>query len=130
MGRPVVEGVDVGQQHERVGVDEVRHERGQPVVVTEPDLVGRDGVVLVDDGHHPEGQQPFERPAGVGVVGSPGDIVRGEQDLADGEIVGAERMLVRGDEGSLADAGRRLLGGEVAGAADEAERGQARGDRP
>ena len=47
--RPVVERVDVGQQHERVGVHQVRDQGGQAVVVAEPDLVGGHGVVLVDD---------------------------------------------------------------------------------
>src|SRR3954468_8109566 len=37
--RPRVEGVHVAQQHEQVGPDQRRDERGQPVVVAEADLV-------------------------------------------------------------------------------------------
>ena len=44
-----VEAVDVGQQHQRVGTDQVRDECGEPVVVAEADLVRGDRVVLVDD---------------------------------------------------------------------------------
>ena len=36
------------------------HQGGQPVVVTEADLVIGDGVVLVDGGDHPKGQEPAE----------------------------------------------------------------------
>ena len=45
----VVEPVDVGEQHEQVGVHQVGDQRGEPVVVAEADLVGGDRVVLVDD---------------------------------------------------------------------------------
>ena len=68
-GRTVVEGVDVGEQHQRVGPDQVRHEGGQPVVVAEADLVRGDGVVLVDDGHHAEVQQPVQGTEGVRCAG-------------------------------------------------------------
>ena len=39
----------VGEQHEEVGVDQVRDQRREAVVVAEADLVVGDGVVLVDD---------------------------------------------------------------------------------
>ena len=58
----------VGEQHEQVGVDQVGDEGGEPVVVAEADLVVGDGVVLVDDGHHAELEQPGERAAGVQVL--------------------------------------------------------------
>ena len=51
----VVQPVDVGEQHQQVGPHQVRDQRGQPVVVAEPDLVGGDGVVLVD---HRDGAEP------------------------------------------------------------------------
>ena len=45
----VVEAVDVRQQHQRVGADQMGDKGREPVVVAEPDLVGGDRVVLVDD---------------------------------------------------------------------------------
>src|SRR5690606_39642159 len=48
-GVAVVDAVHVGQQHQQVGADQVGDEGGEPVVVAEADLVGGDGVVLVDD---------------------------------------------------------------------------------
>ena len=68
-------------------------------------------------GHDAEVEQPLERAAGVGVVGPARDVVGGEQHLADGDVVAAEGVRVGGEQGALADGGRRLLGREVAGAA-------------
>ena len=71
-GRPVVQGVDVGEQHERVGVHQVRDQGGEPVVVAEPDLVGGHGVVLVDDRDDAEVRAAGQRAVGVGVVACAG----------------------------------------------------------
>ena len=49
-----VEAVDVGQQHQLVGLHHLGDPGGQPVVVAEADFGGRDGVVLVDDRHAAE----------------------------------------------------------------------------
>ena len=81
-GVAVVQAVDVGQEHERVGADQVGDQRGQPVVVAEPDLLGGDGVVLVDHRQHAQGQQALQGGLGVAVVGPPHDVVGGEQHLA------------------------------------------------
>ena len=43
-----VEPVDVGEEHEEVGVDQARHQRGEVVVVADLDLLDRHRVVLVD----------------------------------------------------------------------------------
>ena len=48
--------------------DEVRHERGEPVVVAVADLVVGDGVVLVDDRAHAEVEQALQRLARVEVL--------------------------------------------------------------
>ena len=118
-GIAVVEAVDVGEQHERVRADDVRHERGEAVVVAHPDLVGRHGVVLVHDGQHVEPEQALQRPLGVAVVGAADHVVGGEQHLADGLSVAGERARVGLGEQELADGRRGLLGGEVAGAAGQ-----------
>ena len=109
---------------------EVSHERCEPVVVAETDLVRRHRVVLVDDRDDPELEQPVEGATGVGVVAAPGHVVGGEEHLADGEPVGTEGVLVCRDEGSLPHAGGRLLGGEVTGAPPEVEGAEPGSDRP
>jgi hypothetical protein len=58
----------VGQQHEVRGPDQVRHQRGQPIVVTEADLLVGDGVVLVDDRHDVKAPQRLEGPSRVEVL--------------------------------------------------------------
>ena len=124
-----VQRVHIGQQHEQVGVDEGGDERGEPVVVAEPDLVGRDRVVLVDDRHGPDVEELAQSPVGVAVVGPPGHVVDGEQHLADRAAVAREAGRVPADQQPLPDAGRGLLGGQVARTLGEAERGEPGGDR-
>ena len=124
-----VEPVHVGEQHERVGVDDVRHQGGQPVVVAEADLVRGHGVVLVDDRHHVERQQPFQRALGVAVVAAPVQVVGGEQHLPDVQAVAPERGGVALGEQQLPDACRGLLGGEVTRAGAQSQRPDAGRDR-
>ena len=65
----------------RSAATQVGDEGGEAVVVAEADLVVGDGVVLVDDGHHAQVEQPPERGAGVEVL------------LADDEVEGREEHL-------------------------------------
>ena len=99
--RPVVERVDVGEEHEGVRVGDVRHEGGEPVVVAEADLLGRHGVVLVDDRDDAELEEPVQGALGVGVVRAPGHVVRGEEHLPHRQPVGPEGPLVCRDQGPL-----------------------------
>ncbi len=109
-------------------MDEVGDEGGEPVVVAEADLVGGDGVVLVDDGDGAHLQELVEGAEGVAVVGAAAGVVGGEEHLADADAVTREGGGVAGDQEPLADAGCGLLAGEVLGAADQAERGEPGGD--
>ena len=45
-----VQAVDVGHQHDQIGVDALGHQRGQRVVVAQRVFLAGDGVILVDDG--------------------------------------------------------------------------------
>src|SRR6201996_5304798 len=126
----VIQAVDVGEQDQRVGPGDVGDQRGQPVVVAEADLVSGHRVVLVDDRQHMQLQQPVQGPLGVPVVGPPHQVVGRQQDLADAKLVPGERGRVPGDEQPLADRGGRLLSGQVAGTAGQAQRGDPGGDGP
>ena len=77
----------VGEEHQQVGADQVGDEGGQAVVVAEADLVVGDGVVLVDDRHHPEVEQAPQGLAGVEVLGAVDEVVGGEQHLAGHQAV-------------------------------------------
>ena len=73
-----VQRVDVREQHERVRVDDGRDERREAVVVAKADLVGRDRVVLVDDGQDAELEQAGERSLRVSVVDTADEVVAGQ----------------------------------------------------
>src|SRR6185312_15650301 len=75
-------------------------------------------------------EQPVQGALGVAVVRPAHEVVGGQQDLAGADAVPGEGGGVPGDQQALADAGRRLLGGQVAGALGQAERGQPGRDRP
>ena len=75
-------------------------ERGEPVVVAEPDLVVGDGVVLVDHGNDTEFEQARQRLARVEVLRALAEVVRREQYLPGDQVVrgeqGANRSISRG----------------------------------
>ena len=101
----------------------------EPVIVAEADLIGGDGVVLVDDRDRMEHSQPVQRALSVGVLRPHRDVVRGQQHLADGAFVAGERGIPRIHQRHLSDAGRSLFGGQIGGPLGELERFDARGDR-
>ena len=71
----------VGEQDQEVGRHQVGHQRGQPVVVAEADLVVRGGVVLVHHRDHTELEEPGQGLAGVQVLLAVDEVEGGEQDL-------------------------------------------------
>ena len=120
----VVQRVHVGQQDERPGPDHVRDQRGQPVVVAEPDLVRGHRVVLVDDRQDPEFEQPAQGALGVPVVRTAHQVIGAQQYLAGADAVPGERGGVPGDQQALSHARGGLLGGQVTGPARQPQRGQ------
>ena len=80
-------------------------------------------------GTHAELEQLGEGAVGVAVVAAPGHVVDGEQHLPDADAVPGELLGVAVHQQPLADRRGRLLGGEVAGPARQAERREPGGDR-
>ena len=128
----VVQRVDVGEQDQRVGVDQVGDQRREPVVVAEADLVGGHGVVLVDD------RARCRAPAAGCRVrcalrwcDAAHHVVGGEQHLADPQAVPGEGGGVARDEHALPDRRPRPAGwrGRGAGRAGRAGRGRRRSRR-
>ena len=76
-----MERLDVAQQHKSVGVDQMRHQRSEPIIVTESDLMRGNRVVLIDDWHHAELKQATEGAVRVAIVRVAGHVVGREQDL-------------------------------------------------
>ncbi len=124
-----IESVDVGEQHERIGADHLRHARGEPVVVAEADFLGRDRVVLVDDRHRAERQQLLERCARIEMAAALFGVVGREQDLRDRDAVLAERLLIGVREADLPEAAAACFSSSFKLAAGQAEMPAADRDR-
>ena len=73
-----VEPVDVGEEDQEIGVDEVGDEGGEIVVVANLNLVHRHRVVLVDNGQHPEVHEGEERIARVEIAPAIRDVLPGQ----------------------------------------------------
>ncbi len=116
-----VQPVEVREQDEKGRPHVVRHQRGETVVVAIADLVGRDRVVLVDDGHGAERQQTRERAPGVEVLPAVDEVVGNEQRLGGDETVFGEGVVPAAHQPGLPGGGDRLQGGDVGGASFETQ---------
>ena len=126
--RPGVDRVDVAQQHQQIGADQLAHERRQPVVVTEADLLRRHRVVLVDDRQNPQTQQPLHRTLRVAARRRVLQVARREQHLPCDDAVPVEALLIPKDEHVLTHGGRCLLGRQIGGPSIQVQVRDARGD--
>ena len=77
-----VEAVLVGEDDQRIGLDQVGDQRPQGVVVAEFDLVGDDGVVFVDDGDDAEFEQRAQRGTRIEIAFAVGEVGMGQQHLS------------------------------------------------
>ena len=107
-----VQAVDVAQQHQKVCLD----------------LVGGNGVVLIDDGQGTQlqqaGQGVLEVHAPLGVL----HVHAGEQDLRHSVVVGVEQPVVGVHQLTLTHSGTGLLGGGVLGAGRQRQLAHAHAD--
>ena len=112
-----IQPLNVAEQHQQVGLGRAGHNGPQGVVVAHLDLLGGDGVVLIDDGQGTQLQQAghgiFKVPPPVGVV----HVLPGEQDLGHRVVILGEQLVIGIHQLALAHGGGRLFGGHVAGAA-------------
>jgi hypothetical protein len=108
------QAVEVGQQQEHVGADEVGDERGEPVVVAEADLVVGHGVALVHDRHAAQVEQAYQRLAGVEVLAPVHEVVGHHQHLGGDGVVVGQRARPRRHHPRLAQ-GEGLQRGRSAG---------------
>ena len=81
------DAVHGGENHEQIGGQQRRDERGQLVVVAKFDFGERNGVVFVDDGHDAAAEQRDERVAGVEMALVMFEVVVREQHLRDVQAV-------------------------------------------
>ena len=98
----------VGEQNEQLGREQDRHLRGEEVVVTERDLIGRGRVVLVDHRHDAPVQELAQRLAGVQVVGAGAHVEEREQHLSGRDVTRAQQLVVDLIQLALTDGARGL----------------------
>ena len=102
--------------------------RGERVVVTELDLGGADGVVLIDDGDGAVADELAQGLLHAEVAGAQPEIIMCEEHLGDGEAVRGEAGLPRLHEQRLADGGAGLFFGNLLRFLGEAEPAHAEAD--
>ena len=124
--RRVVEPGDIGQQNQQIGARHGRDARGEAVIVAVADFAGRDRIVLVDDGHGAHGAEARQRRARIEIAPPLLGVLQGQQHLARGDAVRAERLRPGARQRDLADRRRRLAVLELQRAFGEAMRRCAR----
>ncbi len=103
----------VGQEDQQIGVDQVRDEGRQIVVVSDLDFFGRHDVVLVDDRHNLPFEQREERVPRVQIALSIGQIGTREQRLGHNQIFFREHLVPHLHQPGLPDGGQHLLERDV-----------------
>jgi hypothetical protein len=76
-----IQPVDVRQQHQALCADHLRHARRETIVVAVPQLLRRDGIVLVDDRHSAVTEKRPQRLARVQVTFAALAVVERQQHL-------------------------------------------------
>ena len=117
------------QNHQQIGGQQRRDERGELVVVAELDFGERHGVVFVDDRDDAATEQRDERVARVEMAFVVFQVVVRQQHLRDVQTVCGKKFFVNRHQPRLADGGAGLKFGEFARALFVAERAHAGADR-
>ncbi len=117
----VEQAVHIGQIQQQIGIHACRHQRRERVVVAEPNLLGRNGVVLIDNRQAAEPQQRIERVAGVEIPQAVVEVVARDQHLRGDDAVAGEKLGILLHQRALADCGAGLLLGDRARALVDAE---------
>ena len=127
--RSGVETVHVRQQREGVGLDHLRDERGEAIVISETQLAGGHRVVFVENRDDSEAEEARQRGAHVRVVVAAHDVVRGQQHLGGIQVMRLEGGRPPRHQKPLAHRGGSLHARQVLRFRGEAERIKARCDR-
>ena len=103
-----MEALLVGEYHQAIGFDQIGDQRRQGIVVPQPDFIGRDRIVLVDDGHALQVQQGAQRGTRIEVAGAVGEVFVRQQHLGGMQLVAAEDRFVGLHQAGLAHGGGSL----------------------
>ena len=103
-----VQSLLVGQDDQTVSLDQIGNQGTQGIVVAKLDFVGDDGVVFIDDRHHPESKQGFQRGARVEVTLAVRKVVVRQEHLCCLQAMADKGALVDLRQLHLADRGTGL----------------------
>ena len=79
----ITQSVDIGQDDEEVGLDEVGDQGREVVIVPELDLIHHHRIVLIDDGNDPELKKGQQGIAGIQEPLPVAQVIAGEENLGD-----------------------------------------------
>ena len=125
----VAHALDIREDDQRIGRDQVADQRRELVVIAEPDLLGCDRVVLVDDRHAAVIEERAQREPRREEAPAIAEVVVGEQHLPDLDAVRTERVLPVLHQPRLPDRGRGLQARQLGRASRELEPRHAERDR-
>ena len=128
-GITLVEPVLIGQDDQKVGVQQVGDQCAQGIVVAEANFVGGDGIVLVDDRDDTQTQQGQERASGIQIAFTIRQVVVGQENLRGLDRMLLEQGLIGAHQPHLAHGGGRLELMQRMGAGAPAQPGHAFGNR-
>ena len=104
-----VKPIDIGQQHQHIGVHHLGHPRGEAVIVAKSDFGRRHRVVLVDHRDATQRQQRAQRRSGVEIAAPVFRVVQRQQQLRGGQAAGGQGLAPGLRQPDLADRCRRLF---------------------
>ena len=98
----------VGEQQQRIGFQQVGHQRAEGVIIAKADLVGDDGIVFVDHRYHAHFDQRAQCRERIQVALAVREVVVGKQNLRVEHAVARKVLLVALSQAILAHGGGRL----------------------
>ena len=108
-----IQPVDIRQDQQHVGIDQICYQRRKVVIVADFDFVDGDCVVFVDDGKDPMGKARQQRIAGVEIATAIADVGFGQERLPHRHRIQFEHLLIEMHDERLTDRGQHLFFGDI-----------------
>ena len=123
-----IQSIDVTEQNQKISGNELRHQRRKPVIIAEPNFLGRHCVVFVDDRQDTQSQQSFDRAERVRAVSVVFNIPHRQQHLPRNHRKRVEKLLIAAHQQVLPHSGCSLLGGQILGTIRQFQKRRSGGD--
>ena len=124
-GVTVIEGINVGQKHQQIGMDQIGHHGREAIVIGKLKLYRGYGIVIIDNGHHTHTQQRFKGTRSRVFSFVVFDVLFGQKNLGYFLVIFIEEVFINLDQRSLAHRGCRLFKPDFCWALIKAQSGRA-----